>query len=108
MPRQRPRRRLGRPPQSDGVETERCIVESARIAFSRYGFESTTNQRIAELADIAPSTLYHYFESKLDLYMAVRSQTNTFFHEVFATAAGSDLPLVERLHRILYAALEVH
>ena len=94
-------RRLGRPPATDSIETRRKILETARREFAVHGYEVTTNRRIAAEVGITPAALYHYFPSKLDLYVAVRDYTEdavaTRFRDVTATAGT----LVDRLSIVL-------
>lgn len=44
--------------------TKNNIIEVAVELFNQQGFELTTNQQIAERADVAIGTLYNYFETK--------------------------------------------
>jgi len=44
--------------------TKNKIIEVAVELFNQQGFELTTNQQIAERADVAIGTLYNYFETK--------------------------------------------
>lgn len=69
-------RRLGRPVASDGDERRRLIVDSARRQFARSGYAGTTNREIAEQAGITTGAIYHYFRSKLDVYLAVFEETD--------------------------------
>ena len=67
-------RRLGRPPASSSAETRRRILEVAREAFAELGYGVTTNKIVADRAAITTGALYHYFDSKHDLYVAVYTQ----------------------------------
>ncbi len=69
-------RRLGRPIASDGDERRRLILESARRQFARSGYAGTTNREIAEHAGITTGAIYHYFRSKLEVYLAVFEETD--------------------------------
>ncbi|HZK54896.1 MAG TPA: TetR/AcrR family transcriptional regulator [Desulfosporosinus sp.] len=44
--------------------TKNKIIAVAVELFNKQGFEQTTNQQIAERADVAIGTLYNYFETK--------------------------------------------
>ena len=54
----------------------RCseILDAARKVFAEKGFSGTTMEEIAERAGIAKGTLYLYFKSKRDIYMAALMQ----------------------------------
>ncbi|MGO9241942.1 MAG: TetR/AcrR family transcriptional regulator [Bryobacteraceae bacterium] len=59
------------------VVTEfRCteILDAARKVFAEKGFSETTMDQVAERAGIAKGTLYLYFRSKRDMYMAALAQ----------------------------------
>lgn len=64
-------KRLGRPPATDSADTRRRILDTARARFAASGYESATNRALAEEVGITAGALYHYFGSKLDLYIAV-------------------------------------
>jgi AcrR family transcriptional regulator len=46
------------------------ILDAARVVFSRKGFEGATIDAIALEAGVAKGTVYLYFESKRDLFLA--------------------------------------
>jgi AcrR family transcriptional regulator len=59
------------------VVTEfRCtgILDAARQVFAEKGFNETTMEQIAERTGIAKGTLYLYFRSKRDIYLAALMQ----------------------------------
>ena len=62
-------RRLGRPFQSDAVETRTRILREARLAFTTRGYDNTTNREISAGAGITAAAIYHYFPSKVDLFV---------------------------------------
>ncbi|HYO92770.1 MAG TPA: helix-turn-helix domain-containing protein [Pyrinomonadaceae bacterium] len=64
MPSTKPRRR-------DLPENRRiCILNAARCVFARQGYAETVVDDIAGQAGIAKGTLYLYFKSKEDIYLA--------------------------------------
>jgi AcrR family transcriptional regulator len=65
------RRRLGRPPASDSAKTRRRILDVAREMFAELGWELTTNKDVATKAGVTSAALYHYFDAKADMYVAV-------------------------------------
>jgi AcrR family transcriptional regulator len=50
------------------------ILEAARRVFARSGFEGATVERIAEAAGVAKGTVYLYFPSKREIYLAALRQ----------------------------------
>jgi AcrR family transcriptional regulator len=47
------------------------IIDAAMRVFAQKGFVRATNKDVARAADITPGLIYHYFESKEALLMAV-------------------------------------
>lgn len=74
-------RRLGRPTDRDSAATRRQLLLVARQQFITKGYAATTNRQIADAAGITPGAIYHYFESKADLYAAVYDEV---FDQVYS------------------------
>lgn len=80
-----------------------AILDSAFALFSEQGYAQTTQAQIAKRAGVAASSLYVYFESKLDILFAVyRPWLMKRFDDLEARMTGNDAPR-ERLETILYA-----
>jgi AcrR family transcriptional regulator len=101
-------RRLGRPPAQASAETRERIIAAARECFGCYGFDKTTNQRIARQAGITSGAIYHYFESKQELFAAVADETLTTVLSRFRAARAEGQPIVEQLVAVLEAAAELN
>ena len=58
--------------KSEVISEFRCaeILDAARKVFSRKNFEQTTMDDVAAAAHVAKGTLYLYFNSKREIYMA--------------------------------------
>lgn len=61
------------------AQSRRRILESARDVFFRDGFMAANLDEVAERAGVAKGTLYRYFESKADLYVAVLADNGNKF-----------------------------
>jgi AcrR family transcriptional regulator len=61
----------GTPPTRKGARTRARLVEAAKRIFERDGFLDARIVDIAEAADIAPGTFYHYFDSKEEIFREV-------------------------------------
>lgn len=59
----------GRRPGDPGV-TRRQILEAARAAFSRSGYERATIRAIAGRAGVDPALVHHHFGTKEELFVA--------------------------------------
>src|SRR3954462_3645008 len=83
-------RRLGRPPASNSVATRQRILTVARETFAQLGWDQTTNKDVAEKSGVTSGALYHYFDSKLDIYLAtyddVQEAIELRLREAMATA----------------------
>jgi AcrR family transcriptional regulator len=101
-------RRLGRPPDTDSADTRRVILRIARETFSVSGYEMTTNRDIATRAGVTPGALYHYFGSKLDLYLAVHEATQELVYSRFTEAIVGRGTFVEQFDAILDVAHELN
>ncbi len=84
-------RRRGRPPATDSADTRRAIIDNARRLFAERGYGGVTNKELAESSGITTAALYHYVESKLDLYVAVHHDMQRQVYGRFVEAVqGSD------------------
>lgn len=75
--------RRGRPPER--ADRKESILAAALACFVERGFHGTAIPQIAERADIAAGTIYHYFDSKDALVNALyRGWKQTIAARVFA------------------------
>lgn len=100
-------RRAGRPADVDSAETRRQILHAAREHFAHDGFRATTNKAIAEDVGITSSAIYHYFESKAELYAAVYCDTIAHVYAEFERAAEQEHWLLDRYTAVLERACEL-
>jgi AcrR family transcriptional regulator len=52
-------------------EVRRKILDAARTLFTRDGYESVTMRAIADAIEYSPTAIYHHFEDKNDLVLAL-------------------------------------
>ncbi|MEL6985131.1 MAG: TetR/AcrR family transcriptional regulator [Actinomycetota bacterium] len=100
--------RLGRPPATNSAETRVRILDAARSKFAAHWYESASNRALAEAAGLTTGAIYHYFDSKLDIYTAVyadaREMAYTRFekaivgHETFASQLAATLEVAHELN----------
>lgn len=98
------RRRTGRPAAVDSAETRRRIVEAARVRFARDGFRSTTNRLIAADVGITSGAIYHYVDSKAELYAAVYCDTIDRVYTAFEAVAAEHEQLLDQFTAVLRCA----
>jgi AcrR family transcriptional regulator len=96
-------RKLGRPPNSPGDTRER-ILRAARESFAELGYGTTTNNHIATKAGVTGGALYHYFESKLELYLAAYGDAQDLIGERFDEAIASADTFVGQFNAVLEAS----
>ncbi|HOY12567.1 MAG TPA: TetR/AcrR family transcriptional regulator [Saprospiraceae bacterium] len=53
------------------LKKENTIIDAAEIVFGQYGFKNARMEEVSKIAGITKVTLYSYFQSKENLYMAV-------------------------------------
>ena len=95
-------RREGRKAQS-----RRRILESARDVFFRDGFMEANLDEVASRAGVAKGTLYRYFDSKAELYVAVLAHNGEIFEqrmrETMDTPSCPPPELIRRLGRFYFS-----
>jgi AcrR family transcriptional regulator len=67
------------------AETTRTLVATARALFAEKGYPNVTLGDVLAKAGVSKGALYHYFESKEDLFRAVLAQV----HEEIARTVGA-------------------
>ena len=73
------------------------IVDAAEKVFFTKGYESTTLEDIAKEADIVRGTLYIYFKSKEDIYMAIAIRGSRKLTQLLAVTTDYDVTGIESL-----------
>jgi AcrR family transcriptional regulator len=62
------------------------IIKAAEKVFFSQGFENSTMEDIANAAELSKGTLYLYFESKEELYLAIMQKSIEILHDLFSKA----------------------
>jgi AcrR family transcriptional regulator len=94
-------KKLGRPCAVDSGETRKLLVREARRSFAAVGYDATTNRALAEAAGITTGAIYHYFPSKLDMYVAAYSEMQEVVQTTFEGAAAKHETFAEKFSAIL-------
>jgi AcrR family transcriptional regulator len=68
------------------AQTRDAIIEAALELFERKGYDETTVEEIASAADVSQRTFFRYFESKLEVVMAPKSEEDG--HDIESLIAG--------------------
>ena len=98
-----PKRRIGRPPKENSVETSNRIIDTAAQLFAAQGYAATSMEQVASACNAGKDTIYRRFPSKADLFSAVVGQLRSgvldnLEQEINAVAGSGDA--VERLRRV--------
>jgi len=101
-------RRRGRPPAADSADTRRVIIDNARRLFAERGYGGVTNRELAEAAGITTGALYHYVESKLDLYVAVHHDMQRRVYGRFVEAVEASDTFLGKFEGMLEAAHQMN
>ena len=97
-PRARSRSALAPPRREQKkAESRRRILEAARAVFFRDGFMPANLDEVAELAEVAKGTLYRYFESKAELYVAVLAHDGALFERKLRETLAPELSPPEQI-----------
>jgi TetR/AcrR family transcriptional regulator, cholesterol catabolism regulator len=87
-----------RTPKSE--TSRRRILDSARSVFFEQGFEAASIDEMARRAGIAKGTVYRYFESKAELYIAVLVENADHFVQRMQATVERGLAPDEQLRAI--------
>jgi AcrR family transcriptional regulator len=91
---------VGRPPDAELQERRRAeILDAATAVFSKHGFAATDVQEIADKTGVGKGTIYRYFPSKEELFLAaVDHGMRSLKQAIHAAAIEAEHPL-ERIAR---------
>ena len=87
-------------------DTERRILDAARIVFVRRGTSGARMQEIAEEAGVNQALLHYYFRSKERLSEAVFAETAGRMFPAVVGILGGDFTIDEKIDRIVETYLD--
>ena len=87
-------------------KTREMLVDVARQLFARMGVDNTTMNDIAQASRKGRRTLYTYFKSKNEIYLAVVESELDQLHKMLVDVASKDLPADEKLLTFIYSRLD--
>lgn len=82
------------------------IVDAAEKVFFEKGLDASSMDDVAEKAELSKGTLYLYFKSKEELYLAIHLRGNRILRDMFAEAANSPFNGLEKTRAIGRAYFE--
>ncbi|MCD8165217.1 MAG: TetR/AcrR family transcriptional regulator [Bacteroides sp.] len=87
-------------------KTRTKLVDVARQLFAKMGVENTTMNDIALASKKGRRTLYTYFKSKEDIYMAVVESELDILSDVMRQVAEKDTPPDRKLMEMIFTRLD--
>lgn len=87
--------------------TRDTLLATAAALFARKGYRATTLDDIARELGLKKASLYHYIRSKDELLVDIYQQIFDRIEAAVAPHASSDLPVDERLRRMVHAHIGV-
>lgn len=87
-------------------KTRDMLVDVARQLFARMGVDNTTMNDIAQASRKGRRTLYTYFKSKNEIYLAVVESELDLLYKMLLDVAGKDMPPDEKLIAFIYMRLD--
>jgi AcrR family transcriptional regulator len=87
-------------PRAKSEESRRRILDAARAIFFEQGFEAANLDSVARVAGVAKGTIYRYFESKAELYVAVLAHNAELFVQRMEQTIDPALDPEEQIRRI--------
>jgi AcrR family transcriptional regulator len=76
------------------------IVDAAEKVFFSQGMENTTMDDVAEEAELSKGTLYIYFKSKEDLYLAITKRGLDILTKMFEKSSTKNALGIEKIYAI--------
>jgi AcrR family transcriptional regulator len=80
--------------------SRRKILEAAKEVFFRDGFMAANLDEVAQKAGVAKGTLYRYFDSKAELYVAVLADNGEIFKQRMRETVAGESSAAERVRRV--------
>ncbi|RSO28670.1 TetR family transcriptional regulator [Streptomyces sp. WAC 06725] len=84
------------------IQTRQAIRRAAYRLFEEQGYDATPVDRIAEAADVSPSTVFRYFPTKEDIVLTDEYDPML---EAELRARPADEPMIESLRHVTVEAL---
>ncbi|MBU1137634.1 MAG: TetR/AcrR family transcriptional regulator [Proteobacteria bacterium] len=78
-------------------QTRKAILEAAMTLFGTRGYEKTSVEQLAKAAGIGKGTIYSYFQTKSEIFLALCEDELDFLHKEMSKKANNETPLLETL-----------
>ena len=88
------------------LEVRARIYSAARELFAKQGFEATTVDEIARVADVAPATFFNHFQNKQALLGLMTGEVFEYLHSMTSEHLEGDGSSSEKLRAFISSATE--
>ena len=95
--------KLGRPASCVGIDTSQRLLIEARRSFATEGFDATTNKKLAQSVGITTAAIYHYFPSKVEMYVAVFKDVQELVCQTIQSSISQDVEISEKISKMVDA-----
>lgn len=99
--------KLGRPSNCAGTDTCQRLLIEARRSFATEGFDATTNKKLAEAVGITTAAIYHYFPSKVEIYVAVFNDVQQLVCKTIENSVSDELSITQNISTMIDALAEL-
>lgn len=99
--------KLGRPSNCAGTDTCQRLLIEARRSFATEGFDATTNKKLAEAVGITTAAIYHYFPSKVEIYVAVFNDVQQLVCKTIENSVSDGLSITQNISTMIDALAEL-
>ena len=86
------------------LEVRTRVYAAAQTLFSKQGFEATTVDEIAEMADVAPATFFNHFQSKQAILALMTGEVVEHLHAMITKSLVGHGSSLERIRRFITGA----
>lgn len=90
------------------VDKRELILKEAIQLFGKQGFYKTTTAQVAKAAGVTQPYIFHFFDSKEQLFNAVLDQAASRIKKAFESAAGNPDVIVGRMGQLFTAVMSEH
>jgi len=77
------------------------ILDAAAKVFIKYGYQGATMEKVAAEAGFSASSLYHYFQSKEEIYEQLLLDNNAAFREIIEEVIQTNTRFRYKLHLLV-------
>ncbi len=77
------------------AEHRNAILRAAKSCFCETGYNNTTMRQVAQAADMSLGSLYYYFKSKDEIYIALYDTALDFLNDAMEAALTTSVPNIQ-------------